>query len=178
MAKDFFKIDDNIKEVTRSLDYYQKRVVPEATAASINKGAAKARTQIARSLSAIFQLPQKIIRRRMRVRRANKRTLKGRLWAGLGAVKMKYLRPRQTKTGVTAGKHRAAHAFIAPVGSTTNVFKRKGRARLPLVTQKVVLGDKADQLIRRITKQVIRTFFPKELRRQIEWRANKLAGIK
>ncbi len=190
MAKDYFKIDDNIKQVTRKLDYYQKRVVPDATAASINKGAAKARTQNARSLAAIFQLPQKLIRRRMRIKKANKKTLKGRFWLGLFPVSARYFGPRENRpNGVTAreGYHNRK-AFIAKVGAGSTksgrakyakvVLTRKGRAKYPTKTEKIDISAKADGLSRKITRSIFRTFFPRELRRQIEWRANKLAGIK
>lgn len=120
--------------------------VLQALRSTLTKMASWMRTRSVRGLSSHLQVQQKIIRRRLRTFRL-KRSTDGAsvtVWYGLDPISLIYLGARQTKQGVTAGKHTRPGAFIAN-GRNNNrqVFKRRGKDRLPLDKQRLDVNDKA-----------------------------------
>ena len=114
----------------------------KALSRTLNKMAKWVQTRTVKGLSTELQIVQKIIRRRMRKTTIQK-TSDGwslKLWYGLNEISLIHLNARETKRGVTAGKHKRDSAFIAK----GQVFKRAGKGRLPLEKQTVEIKEKAD----------------------------------
>lgn len=114
---------------------------------TLNKMASWLRTRTARGLSKELMLTQKIIRRRLK-KSSITQTSTGfsiRLFYGLNDVSLIHLNPKQTKTGVTASKRKVDGAFISK--SKHQVFKRTGKARLPIEKQVDVIQPKADSYL-------------------------------
>ena len=65
------------------------------------------------------------------------------LWYGLNGISLIHLNARETKKGVTAGKHKRDSAFIAK----GQVFKRSGKGRLPIEKQVLEIKEKADSYL-------------------------------
>ena len=65
------------------------------------------------------------------------------LWYGLNEISLIHLNARETKRGVTSGKHKRDSAFIAK----GQVFKRQGKGRLPLEKQTLEIKEKADSYL-------------------------------
>lgn len=108
------------------------------------------RTQSARGLSRELELPMKIIRRRLRTMRVRQSAdgASVTLWYGLNPIGLMHLGARQTRAGVTAGTRKRSGAFIATGRSgTKEVFKRSGKARLPLERQVVEIQDPAQMYL-------------------------------
>lgn len=115
----------------------------KAWRSALTKMARWIRTRSARGLSSELELPQNIIRARIK----STMDQKGgslRVWYGLDPVGLSSLKPRQTSEGVTAGKHKRPGAFLANSRSgTRQVFKREGKQRLPIKRQTVDINDRA-----------------------------------
>lgn len=104
-----------------------------------NKTIRWTRTQVRRAVSREAQLPQKLLKGRFRLSTASARNTRAILWVGLNPIPaIDAGNARQTKRGVTVGKHRFDHAFIATMPSeNTGVYLRVTRKRLPIVEQTI-----------------------------------------
>ena len=120
--------------------------VEAALRSTLTKMAAWLRALSIRGLSKELQVGVKVMRRRLKTFRLRKSADGGsiQVWYGLDPIALIHLRARETRTGVTAGKHRRAGAFIAK-GKNNNeqVFKRNSKARLPIEKQTLAIQDKA-----------------------------------
>ncbi len=75
---------------------------PKVQARAINRTGDMSKTKVVRALSKQTGLPQKTIRRSMKVRRASPGDLEYRIVSAGGDVSLKYFRARETLKGVTA----------------------------------------------------------------------------
>lgn len=120
---------------------------PKAVNSALNHTGGKARTQVVRTLAKQTGLPQKLIRRAVKVKRSVWSDLEYRLSAAGGSVSLKYFRIRETRRGVTAylGEARGRELFEGAffrggrfpnrVGlsiGNDHVFQRIGVRRLPI----------------------------------------------
>ena len=96
----------------------------------------------------------------------------GQIWLGLNPVSLSFLRPRQTRRGVAAGKHFIPGAFIIPSGT---VMKRTGKSRLPIKKQSLEIHH---GVIRTIKARLfdggqIERRWLQEFERDLQWRTTK-----
>lgn len=122
----------------------------KALFSTLNKMASWLRAESVRRLARHLKLPARIARRRL-FRFALRRRGNGGevvVFYGLNPIALVYMTARQTKTGVTAGAHKRKGAFIAQGrGKNQQVFKRRGKARLPLDKQTLEIYDEAQVFI-------------------------------
>lgn len=149
--------------------------VNRALGSTLGKMAAWMRAKSVKGLSAELQIQQKIIRRRLKSFRM-KRTAGGAsitVWYGLDPIALIYMGARQTKKGVTAGKHKVDGGFIA-AGRNGNrqVFKRRSGGRLPLDKQRLEIKDKADTFLedKVIGDMAFEAQFFKIFEHELSWR--------
>ena len=121
--------------------------VQKALNSTLNKMATWLRSISAKGLSKELAIQQKVIRRRLKLFRLHRNGdgSEVKVWYGLDPIAMIYLQPKQNKQGVRAyGGRFSKSAFIA-AGSNGNrqVFKRRGKERLPLDKQRADIVDKA-----------------------------------
>ena len=132
--------ETTFEEITWAL-----RQAKAATAAWANTAAAK---ELARHL----RLPYSVMRRRVKVKRrifaGGSELDAARVWIGVNAIGLKYLKPMQTPQGVTTSVMSVDGAFINP-GLRGHVFKRRGVGRLPIDKQVYDVQAKADEYIER-----------------------------
>lgn len=112
-----------------------------ATEKQIQAAGCRAVTKLGRWMKAVVLrecsrdtgIPRKALKGRLKmsVDRVSSST---RLWVGRNAIPLSALNPRQTRSGVTAGPVQRPHAFMLP-NKRGPVFKRDGRARLPISVQ-------------------------------------------
>lgn len=119
--------------------------VQKALRTTFTKMARWVRTRSALGLSRELEVKAAIIRRRIKTS-----MVRGggglRVWYGLDPISLKELNPRQTREGVTAGKHKRPGAFLSErLGG--HVFKREGKGRLPIKKQTLDIKDRADVFI-------------------------------
>jgi hypothetical protein len=152
--------------------------VRQALRSTLGKMARWMRTKSARGLSKELDVKQKAIRKRLKSFRVKSKGDQTEItvWYGLDPIDFMDLAPRQTLAGVSAGRRRAAGAFIAQGrGGAKKVFKRKGQGRLPIEKQVVEIQDKADVWIedQMLGGQEFDSQFLKTFERELEWRTQK-----
>lgn len=131
------KIESNADEVADLMSEIGDKILRDAEIGAINKTLTQERTQIRREIRADTGIPVKIIGKRVKLKRANRRRRVGRIFIGTYNVKVADLKPRQLRSGVSysgrGGRVRKEGAFVATMKSgRTGAFIRKGKARLPI----------------------------------------------
>lgn len=170
-----FEIED--RELKRMLDA-GVREYRLAASASLNKAMARIRTYSVRVLSKQSKIPQKNLRKRVRVFRANP----GRLYTSgrfhILPMLAKHLKYRANSSGVTVAGQNFPRAFIMPdndAGAPGGPWQRKGRSRTPIERIKVPLGN-AESVIDHGTARYTGLLVNKYLPGEIMWRLNRAAG--
>ncbi len=161
------------------------------TAMVLNTVTRKARTKTTRELAAALNVPQKVLRKRIRHYQASARRkpVRASLWVGTKrAIKAQELggAVSQSKTGyVKVGKRVFRNAFPARMpGGHQGIFSRKLHARhkrradgqmtqLPIEEAVVQLMPEAERISRRHAERAIKEDFPKEQRRIAELKLTK-----
>lgn len=119
---------------------------------TLRKMAAWVKTRSVRGLSQALQIQQKVIRRRLRSIKARKTADGGaevKVWYGLDPIALIHLGAKQNRKGVrAAGGRFVKSAFLARTKSgKQQVFKRAGKARLPLVKQSADIQRQAERFL-------------------------------
>lgn len=121
--------------------------VKRALNSTLRKMAAWVRTRSVRGLSKELGIKQKTIRRRLRSIKARPTANGGaevKVWYGLDPIALVHLGAKQSGKGVRASGGRFVQgAFIAK----GQVFKRKGKERLPLEKQSADIVDKSERFL-------------------------------
>lgn len=127
-----------------------EKQVEAALRSTLGKMAAWMRVLSIRGLSKQLQVSAKVMRRRLKAFKLRK-TADGSsvaVWYGLDPIALIHLGARQTRAGVTAGKHKRPSAFIARgANESRQVFKRTGKPRLPIEKQTLSIQEKAEAWI-------------------------------
>lgn len=125
---------------------------PKVEARAVNHTGDKARTQVIRAMAKQTSLPQRTIRKAIRVKRATWGDVSYILTAGGGDISLKHFKPRETHKGVTAfvrGKRELYSGSFLMGGSFAggripldrlngHVFERSSNSRFPI--EKVTSG--------------------------------------
>lgn len=131
------------------------------------------KSQVARDVSAAAKIPMKIVRERLYF--FLRSSVTGKVWLGLNAIEADRLGTlRQTRSGVTVGRHRFPGAWIYRgehnVNSYGKVFRRVGRARIPYERVKVDWtgdGEAAFQRVAARAEERLLTILEQEIRYEI-----------
>lgn len=163
-------MQDTLEQVLTDIRATEKQVTLAAMRA-LNKTARWLRTQAVREISAQQQIPQKLIRERLNILKANRRDLKAFIHTKLSSIPANKLgRLRQTPTGARAGKLMFTGAFVATMPSgKRSVFKRKGRARLPIQEIKLSIRPTATAVIENILDYKTAARFEVLLRHELQF---------
>lgn len=136
------------------------------------------RTRSAQGLSKELAVTQKVLRRRLKTMRLSK-SIDGpsiTVWYGLDPISVIYLGARKTKAGISAGKHRFPGAFIsAGKNGKKQVFKRRGKSRLPIEKQVLDIQDRANVFIedKLVGAAEFESQFLKTFEHELKWRTRK-----
>jgi hypothetical protein len=102
------------------------------------------RRRAGRELSAALKVGLDVLRYRMKtLRQGGNGSRQAALWFGLNEVALTHLNPRELRRGVAAGPAYARGAFIAK----RQVFRRKGKERLPIERPGYAIQEKADKAL-------------------------------
>lgn len=155
-----------------------KGTVRQVMRSALGKMSSWARTRSAKGLSPELALQQKVIRRRLRTRKpkATNDGARAGVWYGLAPVSLIHLGARQTKAGVRAQRGRFVRSGFITRGRRggEQVFKRRGRARLPIERQREQIALPAKKFVRGMVKE--REFearFLKIFKHELTWRMCK-----
>ncbi len=183
------------RAVLRDLRAINSRAVPAATASALNKTAAKARTQVSRRLAATKNIPQKTLKKRLRVFRANRRRLFATVWLGLksgvkpaelpgiasftfagkgaGTIKV----GKRRFTGVFRARMPSGHQGLfarAPVTTRRTAGRpRTSSPNLPIVEPQVHLQPEGEQIIRSTVPAVAAAEFRRIFEAEMRFRLRK-----
>ncbi len=155
---------DQLAAAQQSLNATNAQVDRAGTRA-INKTLNWVSGQGRRQIAKRHDVPLKSMRPRVRISRAKNGKARGIAWFGLDEMRAIFADAKQTETGVTARSHEFKGAFIANVYGPLNVFKRKGKARFPVVVQKIEL-EHAEEIMTAIAADAparLQTLFAQEL---------------
>lgn len=148
----------------------------KALNSTLVKMAAWLKTKSVKGLSGHLAIQQKVIRRRLKSFRLQRKAGGSQItvWYGLDPIALIYLQARKANGGVKASGGRFVPSGFIADGRNGNrqVFKRRGKARLPIDKQRVDIEDKSttyieDQLLG--TAEFEDRFF-KTFEHELQWR--------
>lgn len=144
-----------IKTIITDLQASDKQV-EIASARALNKTALWLRTQTTREVSKQKRIPQKLIRERLQILRANRKQLTAFIKAKLYGIRPEKLGTiRQTKKGTQVKSHTFDGAFVAqmPKAEQASIYKRKSKARLPIRSMRIPIADESEQVMEQLLDQ-------------------------
>ncbi|QDQ28240.1 phage tail protein [Chitinimonas arctica] len=148
------KVQLDTRQVNDLLNGLPPAAMQAAWRRTLRKTSTWVKSQIAKIVAKDTKVPQKVLRQRLyfflRSRDA------GKVWLGLNPLQANRLgTPRQTRRGVTVGKHRFAGAWTmaqrAPAGP---VFQRTGKGRYPIAEVKLEWDAPGEAAFRQVAAQV------------------------
>lgn len=121
----------------------------KALRSTLNKMAAWMRTRSIRGLSESLQIQQKVIRRRLKAIKFKDTPDGGvaKVWYGENPVALIYLGAKQTGSGVLASGGRFVPGAFIPKNKKNQVFKRVGKARLPIEKEDAKIQKPTDKYL-------------------------------
>ncbi|MGM0562822.1 MAG: phage tail protein [Pseudomonadota bacterium] len=137
-------VKGDIKASLKHLKGISPRVVRPASVTALNRTVKPAHTQAVRTTGKIEELPAKVVRDRVRFYKATRRKASASIVGlTLPLPVAKAGTPRQLKKkGARAGKHLVPGGFVADMeGGHVGIYKRKGKARLPIQEQYIHIGS-------------------------------------
>lgn len=148
----------------------------KALNSTLVKMASWLRAKSVKGLSGALAIQQKVIRRRLKSFRLQRKAGGSEItvWYGLDPIALIYLQAKQNKGGVKAyGSRFVQSAFIAN-GRNGNrqVFKRRGKGRLPLDKQRADIEDRASTYIedQLVGAAEFEARFFKTFEHELQWR--------
>ena len=176
------ELEGNAEELARVLRDYGEEIFDTAKTRAINKTMEQGRTQIRREVSRAVGVPIKLLNRRIRLHRANKRRSEARLFIGTVPVAVaegeKYQKFNRLKTGVSyrgpGGRVRRKDAFVATMPSGhTGVFTRRGKARTPIDKVSISISAAARRAAHMYMNNVVPQKFPQLLDHELRFRTKR-----
>lgn len=182
------QLDRQITEMVRKLNEIRATEVPQAFATGLNKAGTQASTQIVRGIAADLALQQKLIRKRVYLKRATRNRLEARIRSFYRGINLIDLKPRDTgkyKKGVRGrvgsgvrarGGHHYYGGWIAksPRGQRLAFergFKRGGKT--PIDVLRIPIKAEVDRIAPRATRQVIDAKLPQLIAHELQFRIRK-----
>lgn len=134
----------------------------EAVRLATTDTASWANKESAKDLGRELKVPYPAMRKRIKVKRrmitGGSSLATARIWYGINAVSLKYLKPKQDASGVTTTAKAVPGAFISEK-MKKNVFKRKGDARLPIEKQTLDVEDEAATFLQNTFEPKVSAYF-------------------
>jgi hypothetical protein len=156
-----------LDRIGRDLGATQKQIEP-AMRSAVSRVTRWAGNEAARRISKATKVTGKVIKGRMRVEVMGKDGVLGRVWAGLRNIPLAAMKPRETKSGVTAGPAKVPGGFIAK----KQVFKRTGKKRLPIEKQTFSILDPGMDAMRSLENEIGERL-QREFESQLKWQLSK-----
>ena len=120
-----------MRRLSKHLDSHRKGEANRALASVLNKGLSKVRTRITRTASNSMQVPQKAIRKRIRIIKARPQNLGGVVWVGTNPMSASSAGAKPDVEGFKLGPYSWPDAFTN--SKLKGIYQRKGKSRKPLV---------------------------------------------
>jgi hypothetical protein len=162
------EVNDNINKIIQNVDA-TKAKVELATIRALNKTVLWIKSQAIREISKEKQIQQKLIRKRLKVIKTNKSSIRALVTVGLYWIRAARLGSmRQMKTGAKAGKHEFKGAFIATMPrGYTGIFRRKESTALPI--EEVSVDPNAAIIVKKLINDEVEKVFEKFFQRELNY---------
>lgn len=168
---EILRVEINADKALKILQQLTPSAMKNAWRRTLRKTNVWIKGQVAKAVSKDSKIPQKVLRGRIYFFLKSYDT--GKVWLGLNAVEAERLgNPRQTRTGITAGRHRFKSAWTmrkrAPNGS---VYRRSGKERLPYERVKLdwaESGESAFRAVAVLAEQRLLTILKQEVNYEIQ----------
>ncbi len=166
------KISNNINEIVYNIDEKEQKVKLAAIKA-LNRTALWLKLKTAKEISEEKKIKLSLIRKRLRIFKAKTSRLEVLIRANLYDIRASTIgKIQKTRRGSKVGKHEFIGGFAAvmPKGNS-GMFKREGRAALPIKEVKLSLEPEASRIIGNLVnyevKKVFEKFFERDITRNI-----------
>lgn len=161
-------LDLAVKRLEKKLSKISKVETDRAYSAAVNKVAARIKTRVVRAVAGDTKIAQKVVRRRIYLRRSRAKTGKAVITfygKPVNAIDTNYsLLKRGYKV---AGTLYPRTFFAKGKGPRHQIFQRKGAARYPIAPVRIPISDEVERYAVPITAQLMKTEFPDLLRHEL-----------
>ncbi|QDQ24933.1 phage tail protein [Chitinimonas arctica] len=142
---------------------------------TLRKTSTWVKAQVAKTVAQDTRVPQKVLRQRLYFFLHSRDS--GKVWLGLNPLQAHRLgKSRQTRRGVSVGRHRFAGAWtMAQRAPTGPVFQRTGKARYPITEVKLDWDDPGEAAFRKVAAQVEARLLV-VLRQEVNYELHKALG--
>ncbi|WP_264731786.1 MULTISPECIES: phage tail protein [unclassified Wolbachia] len=152
----------NTGSIVQSIDTERKKV-EKATVRALNKTAIWLKSKTAKEISEEKKIKLSLIRKRLRIFKAKTSRLEVLIRANLYDIRASAIgKIQKTRRGSKVGKHEFIGGFAAvmPKGNS-GMFKREGRAALPIKEVKLPLEPEASRIIGNLVNYEVEKVFEK-----------------
>ncbi|MFP3015782.1 MAG: phage tail protein [Wolbachia sp.] len=156
------KISNNINEIISNIERKEQKIKLAAIKA-LNKTALWLKAQAAKEISEEKKIKLSLIRKRLRIFKAKTSRLEVLIRANLYDIRASAIgKIQKTRRGSKVGKHEFIGGFAAvmPKGNS-GMFKREGRAALPIKEVKLPLEPEASRIIGNLVNYEVEKVFEK-----------------
>ncbi|WP_425386563.1 phage tail protein [Wolbachia endosymbiont (group A) of Barypeithes pellucidus] len=156
------KISNNINEIISNIERKEQKIKLAAIKA-LNKTALWLKAQAAKEISEEKKVKLSLIRKRLRIFKAKTSRLDVLIRANLYDIRASTIgKIQKTRRGSKVGKHEFIGGFAAvmPKGNS-GMFKREGRAALPIKEVKLSLKPEASRIIGNLVNYEVEKVFEK-----------------
>ncbi|WP_338482080.1 phage tail protein [Wolbachia endosymbiont (group A) of Nomada hirtipes] len=148
------EVNENIERIIHNIDA-NKAKIELAAVRALNKTALWLKSQAVREISEEKQIKLKVIRKRLRIIKARKSTLKVLIRAYLYDMRMRNIKQAKIRTAFN-------DAFMATMPrGYRGIFKRVGRTALPIQEVKLPLEPEASRIIENLVNYEVERIFEK-----------------
>ncbi|WP_407075196.1 phage tail protein [Wolbachia endosymbiont of Rhagoletis indifferens] len=165
------KISNNINEIISNIERKEQKIKLAAIKA-LNKTALWLKAQAAKEISEEKQIKLSLIRKRLRIFKAKTSRLDVLIRANLYDIRASTIgKIQKTRRGSKVGKHEFIGGFAAvmPKGNS-GMFKREGRAALPIKEVKLPLEPEASKVMRDLVNYEVEKVFTKFFERELSYK--------
>ncbi len=172
-------IKSDIKGLTKVLTGIQRKIIPLAVPAAMNKTVTRINTQVRRAIATELGVPQKVIKSKIKVFRATKRNWDASNWVGLRSSIPVSKVFHSAKKQINYAKGRMNIAANKLFGATMptghqGVFYRKTKKRLPIQEVMIHLDEVAPPILIRLGQQIAGEKFRALLAHELNWRLRRV----
>lgn len=200
-------IEQQVQRLNRKVDRLAKTETQRATSSALNSTVRHIKSRIVKDVSHKVSAPQKLIRKRVYIKRSKAntqfaritvyprdisaiglgsartltRTRKGqRLVSGVsrGAGGRFTKRQHSGNTSIRVGNRTYRNAFINQIRGNWHVMQRKGEAKYPVDVLKIPAGKPLANAAATMPRRLFRAEYEKKLRQEYNYRAQKLSQSK
>lgn len=162
------EVNENIERIIHNIDA-NKAKIELAAVRALNKTALWLKAQAAREIS---EEKKSLIRKRLRIFKAKTSRLEVLIRANLYDIRASTIgKIQKTRRGSKVGKHEFIGGFAAvmPKGNS-GMFKREGRAALPIKEVKLPLEPEASRIIGNLVNYEVEKVFTKFFERELSYK--------